>query len=90
MAGRTGDADRANVDAIMSQYTRIDLDSVREMVPVGLSPNGLFNAESVRHSYRWFRERGFVPEAVSDAAIADLLGTELVDEVLNELGRVPE
>ena len=90
VTGRSGEADRAQIDAIMAQYTRIDLETVRQMVPVGLSPNGQFDVESVRHSYRWFRERGFVPEPIPDAVLADLFGTELVDEVLNELGRVPE
>lgn len=90
VSGRTSADDRAQVDAIMAQYTRIDLDSIRQMVPVGLSPNGQFDVASVRDAYRWFRERGFVPEPVSEAQIAELLGTELVDEVLAELGRVPE
>lgn len=90
VTGRGGEAERAQIDAIMAKYTRIDLETVRQMVPVGLSPNGQFDVESVRHSYRWFRERGFVPEPIPDAVLADLFGTELVEEVLNELGRVPE
>ena len=49
-----------------------------------------FNVEGVRHAYRWFREQGFIPEPVSEAAISDLLGVELVDEVLAEIGRVPD
>jgi NitT/TauT family transport system substrate-binding protein len=90
VAGRTGEADRAQIDEILSRNTRIDVATVHEMVPVGLNPNGRFNVEAVRHAYRWFREQGFIPEPVSDAAINDLLGVELVDEVLAEIGRVPE
>jgi hypothetical protein len=44
----------------------------------------------VRDAYRWFREQGFIAEPVSAAAINDLLGVELVDEVLGEMGRVAE
>ena len=90
IAGRSGEADRAAIDEIVSRYTRIDVAAVREMAPVGLNPNGRFNAESLRHSYRWFRERGFIPEPVADAAMEELWGLELVDEVLAEMGRVPE
>jgi NitT/TauT family transport system substrate-binding protein len=90
LSGRTGAADRAQIDEITSRYTRIDAATVHEMAPVGLNPNGYFDVESVRYMYRWFRERGFIPEPVSDAAIEDLWGTALVDEVLAELGRVPE
>jgi NitT/TauT family transport system substrate-binding protein len=88
--GRTSDADRAQIDEIMARYTKIDLDSVRQMAPVGLSSNGLYNVESIRHAYRWFRERGFIPEPVSDAAMEDLWGMDLTEEVLAEIGRVPE
>jgi NitT/TauT family transport system substrate-binding protein len=85
-----GDADRAQVDEIIARYTRIDVATVREMAPVGLNPNGRFNLESLLHAYRWFRERGFIPEPVPEAALAELWGLELVDEVLDALGRVPE
>jgi hypothetical protein len=59
-------------------------------VPVGLNPNGRFNVAGVRDAYRWFREQGFIAEPVSEAAINDLIGVELVDEVLGEMGRVPD
>jgi len=90
VAGRTSDTDRAQVDEILSRYTRIDVATIREMVPPGLNPNGRFNVEAMRYSYRWFREQGFIPEPVSEAAIDDLVGLDLVDEVLAELGRVPD
>ncbi|HZS01980.1 MAG TPA: ABC transporter substrate-binding protein [Chloroflexota bacterium] len=90
IAGRTGEADRAQIDEILSRNTRIDVATVHEMVPVGLNPNGRFNVAGVRDAYRWFREQGFIPEPVSETAINDLLGVELVDEVLAEIGRVPD
>lgn len=90
VAGRTSPADRAQIDEILARYTRIDVSVVREMAPVGLDPNGRFNVESLRHAYRWFRERGFIPEPVSDAMMEDLWGLELVEEVLAEIGTVPD
>ncbi|HLH23427.1 MAG TPA: ABC transporter substrate-binding protein [Chloroflexota bacterium] len=90
VAGRTSDADRAQIDDILSRYTHIDAATVHDMVPVGLNPNGRFNVDGVRDAYRWFREQGFIPEPVSEAAIDDLIGLELVDEVLGEIGRVPD
>jgi NitT/TauT family transport system substrate-binding protein len=90
VAGRTGAADRAQVDEILARHTRIDVAVVREMAPVGLNPNGRFNADSLRHAYQWFRERGFIPEPVSDATMDELWGLELVEEALGELGTVPE
>jgi NitT/TauT family transport system substrate-binding protein len=90
IAGRTGEADLAQIDEILSRNTRIDVATVHEMVPVGLNPNGRFNVAGVRDAYRWFREQGFIPEPISEAAINDLLGLELVDEVLAEIGRVPD
>jgi NitT/TauT family transport system substrate-binding protein len=90
IAGRTGEAERAQIDEILSRNTRIDVAIVHDMVPVGLNPNGRFNVAGVRDAYRWFREQGFIPEPISEAAIDDLLGVELVDEVLAEIGRVPD
>lgn len=90
VAGRTGPADRAQIDDLLARHTRIDVAVVREMAPVGLNPNGRFNVESLRHTYRWFRERGFIPEPVADSAIEDLWGLELLEEVLADLGTVPD
>jgi NitT/TauT family transport system substrate-binding protein len=90
LARRTSDADRAQVDEILSRYTHLDVPTIQEMVPVGLNPNGRFNVEALRHAYRWFWEQGFIPEPVSEAALDDLVGLDLVDEVLAELGRVPD
>jgi hypothetical protein len=37
-----------------------------------------------------FREPGAIPEPVSEAATASLWGMELVEQVLTEVGRLPE
>jgi len=60
------------------------------MVPTGLDPNGLPDLESMQYLHQFFRNEGLVPERVSDATFAGLWGTELVEEVLGEIGRLPE
>ena len=74
----------------IARHTGIAVATVHDMVPVGLSPNGLPNRESIMYCYEFFREQGQIPEPVSDAQLAALWGTSLVDEVLAEIGRVPE
>ena len=39
---------------------------------------------------RWIGRGKFIPEPVPDATMAALWGTDLVEEVLTEIGRVPE
>jgi NitT/TauT family transport system substrate-binding protein len=90
VTGRTSPADRAQVDESIARYTRIDGATVREMAPVGFDPNGLLNQDSMLWCYPWFREMGFLTETIPDSTFAALWGTELVDEVLNEIGRVSE
>jgi NitT/TauT family transport system substrate-binding protein len=90
VSGRAGDAERAAVEEILARHTGIAAATVHDMVPVGLSPNGLPNRESIMYCYDFFREQGQIPEPVSDAQLAALWGTSLVDEVLTEIGRLPE
>jgi NitT/TauT family transport system substrate-binding protein len=86
----SGDAERARVEELMASYTRIDAPTVHEMVPASFSPNGLPNQGSILFGYQYFREQGLIAEPVSDAALAAMWGTELVEEVLRDLGRLPE
>lgn len=90
LAGRPGELTRAQVDEAVARYTRIDVATVREMVPPGMRPNGQPHRDSIMYCYQYFRDQGLVPEPVSEAAFAALWGTELVDEALAEIGRVPE
>jgi NitT/TauT family transport system substrate-binding protein len=90
VSGRTPPSDRAQIDALLARYTKIDEATVREMTPTGVSPNGLFNVESQLYCHKFFVDEGLVPQPLTDAQLAAIWGTELVDEVLNEIGRVPE
>jgi NitT/TauT family transport system substrate-binding protein len=90
LAGRPSEIDRAKIDESIARYTRIDPATVREMAPPGIHPNGQPNREAMMYCYQFFRDQGIVPEPVPEAAFAGLWGTELVDEVLAEIGRVPE
>jgi hypothetical protein len=42
------------------------------------------------YCYQFFRDQGLIPQPISDAAMQSLWGTDLVNEVLGEIGRVPE
>jgi NitT/TauT family transport system substrate-binding protein len=90
VAGRPGEADKAALDAIIARFTGVDVSAVRDIVPIGMNPNGLPHRESQVACYQFFREQGLIPEPVSDAAMAAVWGTDLTEEVLSEIGRVPE
>jgi len=76
--GRTGEADRAQIDEIIARHTGLDAATVHEMTPSGLNPNGLPNRESTTYCYEYFRANGLIPEPVPEAAMAALWGTDLV------------
>jgi NitT/TauT family transport system substrate-binding protein len=90
ISGRAGEGARAPIDELIARFTGIDLATVRSMAPPGFSPNGLPNIDSMLYCYQLFREQGLVPQPVTEEAFAALWGTELVEEVLGEIGRVPE
>jgi NitT/TauT family transport system substrate-binding protein len=89
-AGRTSDADRAQVEDVIAHATNLDAATVHEMDPPNFSPNGLPNKESMYYCYQFFRDLGLVPQPIPDATFANLWGTDLVEEVLNDIGRRPE
>src|SRR5262245_12561259 len=62
VTGRSGEAERVAVDAIFASHTGLSPATVRDVVPVGLNPNGLPNRESVTACYSFFREQGLIPE----------------------------
>jgi len=88
-AGRTSEAHRAELDEIIARNTGLDAATVREMALPGFNPNGLPSQEGMAYCYQFFRDQGLVPE-IPAATLAGLWGTDLVEEVLGEIGRVPE
>jgi NitT/TauT family transport system substrate-binding protein len=89
-AGRLGDARRAELEEIIARNTGLDAATVHDMELPGFNPNGVPTQEGMLYCYQFFRDLGLVPEPVSDATFASLWGTDLIEEVLNEIGRVPE
>jgi NitT/TauT family transport system substrate-binding protein len=89
LARPPGDADRARIGEVIARRTGIDAATVQAMVPPGLDPNGLPNLESQLYCYQFFRDQGLITQPVSEAALSALWGTELVEEVLSEIGRLP-
>ncbi len=89
-AGRSSEARRAELEAIIARDTGLDAATVHDMALPGFNPNGVPTQEGMLYCYQFFRDLGLVPEPVSDATFAALWGTDLIEEVLNEIGRVPE
>lgn len=90
VSGQSGEADRADVDAILARHTGLTPEVLRESIPVGLNPNGFINQESVRFCYGWFRDQGLVPEPVPQALLDAMWGDDVVEEALQSLGRVAD
>jgi len=90
LASPPSDPSREPIYQIQARSSGIDIALVRQMIPIGFSPNGLPNVDSLLYGYQFFRENGLILDPLSDSALADLWGTELVEETLNEIGRLPE
>ncbi|HLH22913.1 MAG TPA: ABC transporter substrate-binding protein [Chloroflexota bacterium] len=90
VAGRPSPITRARIDELIAEHTKIDAATVHEMGLPGLNPNGLPNKDAMMYCYQFFRDQGLIPEPVTDAQFASLWATDLVNEVLDEIGRVPE
>jgi len=88
--GAPSDAPLEQLQEIISRGTGLDVATVAASTPPYFNPNGLPNQESMRYCYQFFRDQGLIPQPVSDAAMQALWGTELVNEVLAEIGRAPE
>jgi NitT/TauT family transport system substrate-binding protein len=89
-AGRTSSAHRAELEEIIARGTGLDAATVHEMELPGFNPNGVPTQEGMMYCYQFFRDLNLVPEPVSEATFASLWGTDLIEEVLREIGRVPE
>jgi NitT/TauT family transport system substrate-binding protein len=80
----------AEIAETMARYTGLDAASLLDMSPSGFNPNGLPNKDSLLHCYQFFRDEGLIPTPVPDQTLSAVWGTDLVDEVLAEIGRLPE
>jgi hypothetical protein len=74
----------------MARYTGLDAASLLDLGPTGFNPNGLPNQDSLLYCYQFFRGEGLITTAVPEQTLATVFGTDLVDEVLAEMGRLPE
>src|SRR4051812_43206633 len=88
--GQSGDAAREQIYELIARGTGMDLATVREITLPYMNPNGLPNRDAVLFCYGFFRDQGLIPQPVPDATMQTLWGTDLVEEVLAEIGRVPE
>ena len=80
----------SDFEEIIARNIGLDAATVHEMYLPGFNPNGLPNQEATLHCYRFFRQLGLVPEPIPEATFAALWGTEVVEEALQEIGRLPE
>ena len=65
--------DKDGIIDILTQYTRIKEAGIyRNVVPVGLSPDGMVNVQSLANDARWYYERGYAKQLSDMAAIVDL------------------
>lgn len=88
--GPPGTPAREQVNAIIARGTGIDLATVAAMTPSYFNPNGLPNRDSMLYCYEFFRGQGLVTLPIPDAVLnGSLWGTDLTEEVLAEIGRVP-
>src|SRR5579883_30933 len=88
--GQSGDAAREQMYDLIARGTGMDIATVRAITLPYMNPNGLPNRESVLYCYQFFRDQGLVPQPVPEATMRNLWGADLVNEGLDEIGRVPE
>jgi hypothetical protein len=84
------DPARAQINEVVARGSGIDAATVAAMTPPYFNPNGLPNRDSMTYCYQFFRDQGLITQAIPEATLQTLFGTELVNEVLAEIGRLPE
>lgn len=58
---------------ILTKYTRIkDKKIYQSVVPVGLSPDGLVNVDSLKQDAMWYHQRGYLKQKPNIDAVVDL------------------
>jgi hypothetical protein len=88
VAGPPDSADRQLVNAVIARGSGIDPAIVAAMTPPYFSPNGLPNRDSMLYCYQFFRDQGLITQPIPEATLQNLFGTDLVNGVLDEIGRV--
>ncbi len=83
-----GDAARVEINEVISRGTGIDAATVAMMTPPYFNPNGEPNHDSMTYCYQFFRDQGLIPQPIPEATFQTLFGTDLLNEVLDEIGRV--
>ncbi|WP_455198454.1 ABC transporter substrate-binding protein [Kaarinaea lacus] len=64
---------REEIIKILTKNTKIkDADVYEAVVPVGLSPDGLVNVESLKADVEWYHQRGYLKKPVNIDDIVDL------------------
>jgi NitT/TauT family transport system substrate-binding protein len=84
------DPARVLVNEVVARGSGLDVATVAAMTPPYFNPNGLPNRDSMTYCYQFFRDQGLITQAIPEATLQALFGTELVNEVLAEIGRLPE
>jgi NitT/TauT family transport system substrate-binding protein len=84
------DPARVLVNEVIARGSGLDVATVAAMTPPYFNPNGLPNRDSMTYCYQFFRDQGLITQAIPEATLQNLFGTELVNEVLAEIGRLPE
>jgi len=78
---------RAEVVDILAKYTRMKDKSIYDaVVPVGLSPNGLVNVQSLKDDARWYFRQGYLKKMPDIDVIVDL---SFARRAVQRLGKYP-
>ena len=76
---------KAAIISILTKYTRIkDKDVYAAVVPVGLSPDGLVNAQSLKDDAQWYFKQGYLKKMPDIDTIVDLSYARRAAEILGE------
>lgn len=73
---------------ILTKHTRIKEKKIyQSVVPVGLSPDGLVNVDSLKSDAKWYHQRGYLKQPVNIDDIVDLSYAHHAVKVLGEYPR---
>ena len=74
---------RAEVLKILAKYTHVKHQKIHDkVVPVGLSPDGAINMDSLRQDAQWFYDKGYIHELPNLDKIVDMSYVENARKIL--------